>query len=138
MRQPIHALSMLNDCLSDAITTHVERAGAAKSQELVSCITDSSHMKGVLKHLMSLADDFLVFSSLNPSASFSLNLARAKLSKICKRVEMVSGALAKEKGSAFTVTCGEELLDGLSVYIFIFISILLILPRLFPAKAFII
>jgi hypothetical protein len=122
MRQPIHVLSMLNDCLSDAITTHVERVGAAKSQELVACIVDSSQMKDVLKHLMSLADDFLVFSSLNSGGSFSLNLARAKLSKICKRVEMVSGALAKEKGSVFTVTCGEELLDGLSVYIFLYLS----------------
>jgi hypothetical protein len=107
---------ILNTCLSDTITAHVERAGDEKSPELVGCIADSTQMKDVLKHLMSLADDFLVFSSLNSSASFSLKLASATMSKICKRVEMVSGTLAKEKGSAFIVTCGEELLNGLSVY----------------------
>jgi CheY-like chemotaxis protein len=72
-------------------------------------------MRDVLAHLMSLADDFLVFSSINLSGTFSLRLARTTLSEVCKRVEMVSGTLATEKGSTFVVSFGTGMLSGLPI-----------------------
>jgi hypothetical protein len=64
MRQPLHALSMLNSCLHDALAAHEKRSGSAASPDLVGCFADSRQMRDVLKHLMSLADDFLLWSSL--------------------------------------------------------------------------
>jgi signal transduction histidine kinase len=118
MRQPIHALSMLNECLHDALAVHDEARsltrGERVSPELVGCIADSRQMRDVLKHLMSLADDFLVFSSLNSKVAFSLKLEDTSLSTICKRVQMVSGSLAKEKGIQFVVARAQSF-DAMSV-----------------------
>jgi signal transduction histidine kinase len=114
MRQPIHVLGMLNLCLHDAMTAHEEREGGVSSPELMHCVADSRQMRDVLKHLMSLADDFLVFSSLNSSAKFSLKLVRATLSTICEQVELVIGTLAIEKGITFSLS-PSELLNKLLV-----------------------
>jgi hypothetical protein len=49
----MHALSLLNGCLEDSLTAHVKRLGT--SSELTSATADSSRMRDVLAHLMSLA-----------------------------------------------------------------------------------
>jgi CheY-like chemotaxis protein len=114
MKQPIHALNMLNGLVDDALVAHLDQ-GNDGEDELVGCTADSRRMRDVLAHLMSLADDFLVFSSMNSSSTFSLRLARTTLSEVCKRVEMVSGTLATEKGSTFVVSFGTGMLSGLPI-----------------------
>jgi hypothetical protein len=74
MCQPLHALSMLNSCLHDALAAHERRLGSAASPELESCFADSRQMRDVLKHLMSLADDFLVWSSLKYATQTNTNI----------------------------------------------------------------
>jgi hypothetical protein len=56
MRQPIHALKMLNDGLEDSLLA-IETVGVSK--ELAVATSDSRCMRDVLAHLTSLADDFL-------------------------------------------------------------------------------
>jgi hypothetical protein len=102
MRQPIHALSMLNGCLSDSLS-------ALTCKEVQSCATDSLQMQEMLAHLMSLADDFLIYSSITSDSEFSLRLERLVLSDVCKRVELVCGTLAREKGSMFIVSLCDKL-----------------------------
>jgi hypothetical protein len=89
------------------LTAHVERVGA--SEEFQSAIIDALQMHDVLAHLMSLADDFLIFSSMQAKSAFSLRLERVMLSNICNRLKMVCGTLAIEKGSTFKVTLSETL-----------------------------
>jgi signal transduction histidine kinase len=101
MRQPIHALKMLNDCLEDTLARHAKRVDA--SQDLLSAHSDSLQMRDVLAHLMSLADDFLIFSCMQAKNAFSLKLLSNKLGDVTDQVERVCRTLAKEKGNTFMV-----------------------------------
>jgi hypothetical protein len=107
MRQPIHALKMLNGCLKDSLAVHEERVGTTK--EVTSATSDSSRMKEVLAHLMSLTNDFLVFSSMQAKSAFSLSLRPVFLPDVCKQVEMVCGIMGTESGVKFQVFCSAEL-----------------------------
>jgi signal transduction histidine kinase len=108
MRQPIHALSMLNECLSDNLIG-LTRKCAAASKELQSATTDAVQMRDVLAHLLSLADDFLIYSSITAKSEFSLKLEWVVLSDVCKRVKMVCGTLATERSSTFIVSLSDAL-----------------------------
>jgi hypothetical protein len=66
-------------------------------------------MRDVLAHLMSLADDFLTFSSMTANSAFSLRPGQVMLADICKRVEMVCRTVATEKGSTFKITLSDTL-----------------------------
>jgi hypothetical protein len=98
---------MLNGCLEDSLAAHKERVGTTK--EVTSATLDSSRMKEVLVHLMSLTNDFLVFSSMQAANTFSLSLRAVLLPDICKQVEMVCGMLATERGVTFQVFSSDEL-----------------------------
>jgi CheY-like chemotaxis protein len=70
-------------------------------------------MTGVLKHLMFLADDFLIWSSLNCTATFSLKPEPIQLRQIIRdRVEVVITPLANAKGILFCVTYDYKEDDG--------------------------
>jgi hypothetical protein len=111
---------MLNGCLEDSsLVAHKERVGTTK--EVTSATSDSSRMKEVLAHLMSLTNDFLVFSSIQAENTFSLSLRALLVPDICKQVEMVCGIMATERGVTFQVFCSDELYAmRVSPLIFIF------------------
>jgi signal transduction histidine kinase len=85
------------------------RKCSAASKELQSATTDAVQMRDVLAHLLSLADDFLIYSSITAKSEFSLKLEWVVLADVCKRVEMVCGTLATERGSTFKVTLSDAL-----------------------------
>jgi hypothetical protein len=66
-------------------------------------------MKEVLAHLMSLTDDFLVFSSMQAANTFSLSLRAVLVQDICEQVEIVCGMLGTERGVTFQVFANDEL-----------------------------
>jgi signal transduction histidine kinase len=119
MRQPIHALKMLNGCLKDSLAVHEERVGTTK--EVTSATSDSSRMKEVLAHLMSLTNDFLVFSSIQAENTFSLSLRAVLMPDICKQVEMVCGIMATERGVTFQVFCSDEL-NAMQVFLLLLLQ----------------
>jgi signal transduction histidine kinase len=126
MRQPIHSLTLLNGCLEDYFTAHVDPKRGASMELISAAAEDSRQMRDVLAHLKSLVDDFLVFSSMT-SSTFSLNLSQALLPDVCSQVERVCGVLATEKGSTFKISIGE----GLTLVPVLLLLLLLLLHLLF-------
>jgi hypothetical protein len=115
MRQPIHALKMLNDCLEDTLARHAKRKDA--SQDLLSAHSDSLQMRDVLAHLMSLADDFLIFSCMQAKNAFSLKFLSNKLGDVINQVERVCRTLAMEKGSTFIVEFVGQNLSAMLIFL---------------------
>jgi signal transduction histidine kinase len=119
---------MLNDCLGDFLAQHVKREHASK--DLLSAHTDSLQMRDVLADLMSLANDFLIFSRMQ-AGTFSLDVRRAMLLDVINQVTVVCGTLATKKGSTFIVECLSHDLSAMLVFLVLsfFLAISNITPK---------